>query len=328
MPQIATWVVASVMCTFVFGGCTAPDLEVRAKSSVRFNPFSNINNCVVAKALQPQIRVCYQGSGVAPIHKNYVRDGILAWFAPLRQLNPGVTSNVVEDCSAPDLIVKIKQGDGTAEGRCGYVETFRQRPYVSFLHELGHAVAGLNDTYIINPTGKGGKAGRCQPGQPESIMCWGAMGRPELYPDDFAGIQSQFRKLGLDSQPGQTQQPTTFPGATVPTTVRPDQTIVNNPTLFVAMGRPANTAADTYSIYVSAPPTTRSVVACSGQQLDCMQFGPGFSETIGAGTINGRSIYETRYAYRAGQSEFITVVSKNEFSQTIARQVITFRPQR
>ena len=119
----------------------------------------------------------------------------MKWFRALRLIDDNVTDLVVFSCDKPLLNIQLEPGSGTSMGRCGYALLYSQRPYGTYLHEFGHAVAGLADTY------SGGSAGNCISGQPQSIMCWGAYGPDDaagynrLFPDDVKGIQAQYRRI-------------------------------------------------------------------------------------------------------------------------------------
>jgi len=92
------------------------------------------------------------------------------------------------------LTIHLRPGKGTSYASPSVTTIYLTRPYGTWTHELGHALAGLGDTY------KGG-AGSCG-NQPESLMCWGAYGpraNPEewstLWLDDIKGIQANYKKV-------------------------------------------------------------------------------------------------------------------------------------
>lgn len=165
----------------------------------------NAQGCTMRFAREPAIRVCVYGNAAQgqtlEKSRNFSKRALLTWFRALRQIDDQVSSDVTFSCEKPHLKVNILSGNGTSMARCGYAQIYSQRPYGTYLHEFGHAVAGLGDTYY------GGSAGNCISGHPQSVMCWGAYGPDDqagynrLFPDDVKGIQTQYRKIIGAMQP-------------------------------------------------------------------------------------------------------------------------------
>ena len=167
---------------------------------------SSLRSSTVADARKDEIKVCLSGSVSA---ENYDRSqawslrAILTWFRTLKVLDDAVTANVTYTCSDYDLYFQLRDGNGTSYASPSWINVYMSRPYGTWTHELGHALAALGDTY------QGGSAGNCRSGHPESLMCWGAYGprrNPEefstLWPDDIAGVQGNYRRLfGNDLTP-------------------------------------------------------------------------------------------------------------------------------
>jgi hypothetical protein len=188
--------VSSLVAGFAVSSCDRPGED--GSSSLDYLTM-NSSGCTLRYAREPEIRLCIQGNaaGGASLEraKDYSKRALLSWFRALRQIDDKVTNQVVFSCNKPHLKVQLDQGNGTSMGRCGYTRIYSQRPYGTYLHEFGHAVAGLADTY------SGGSAGNCVSGQPQSVMCWGAYGPKDgagynhLFPDDVKGIQNIYRKI-------------------------------------------------------------------------------------------------------------------------------------
>lgn len=168
-------------------------------SKLDYLTMSRTESCTIRYAREPEIRICIYGSAASGQSleraRYYSKKALLKWFRALRQIDDKVTDDVAFSCEKPHLKIQLEPGSGTSMGRCGYTLIYSQRPYGTYLHEFGHAVAGLADTY------SGGSAGNCISGQPQSIMCWGAYGPDDaagynrLFPDDVKGIQNQYRKI-------------------------------------------------------------------------------------------------------------------------------------
>ena len=180
-------------------------------SKPHFIPFSSASQCGFTYGYYPELKVCFDSAGASNAaverQKKYFTIGIGKWMDALRQIDPRLTNRVALSCNNPHFNVTVNPGSGIATSGCGQANVFSSEssgdesgedPVLqgTTLHELGHGLAGLNDTY------SGRQAGACQDGQPESIMCWGgygskkdAQGYKTLYDDDIQGIQSQFQKF-------------------------------------------------------------------------------------------------------------------------------------
>lgn len=159
---------------------------------------SSVRSSTIADARKETINVCLQGSVTAPDlerSKTWARRAILTWLRTAKVIDVRVTSNVAYSCENRDLTINLRNGSGTSFASPSVSTIYMTRPYGTWTHELGHALAGLNDTYA-------GGAGSCKSGQPLSLMCWGAYGpraNPEewstMWPDDIAGMQANYRKI-------------------------------------------------------------------------------------------------------------------------------------
>lgn len=169
-------------------------------NEIRYSTFpeSSVRRCSMMKSQKPAFNICLDGKATAPDLErahSWAARASLTWFRALKVLDEKVTKNVVFTCQDPHLTIHLRPGSGTSYASPGVTNIYLTRPYGTWTHELGHALAGLSDTYV------GGKAGSCG-GQPPSLMCWGAYGpraNPEewstLWPDDIKAIQSNFNKV-------------------------------------------------------------------------------------------------------------------------------------
>lgn len=127
----------------------------------------------------PQIRVCLQSTSPEISAASWLpsaEQAVTAWIEPLRtitvaKLTTDIQIVIKDDCEldAFDHVIKLHPGNtrsSHAPGAGSSVTSFYvgdKRGYAVLLHETGHAV-GLGDTYLDS-------GGKCQPGQPPSVMC-------------------------------------------------------------------------------------------------------------------------------------------------------------
>lgn len=204
MPRLSRFIFGLSVCSagaigIFLSSCNFKKNANQQISKLDYLTMGRTDTCTLRYAREPAIRLCIYGSAAngqsLEKARYYSKKALLKWFRALRQIDDKVTDEVVFTCDKPHLKVQLEPGNGTSMGRCGYTRIYSQRPYGTYLHEFGHAVAGLADTY------SGGSAGNCISGQPQSVMCWGAYGPDDaagynrLFPDDVKGIQNQYRKI-------------------------------------------------------------------------------------------------------------------------------------
>lgn len=174
---------------FLMTACNAAQQQPEQHGTeLNYAKMSDPNSCSIKYAFEPEFRVCFTNTPSKNI-EDYTIRGIHEYLNVARTLSSDVTKKVVKSCLNPHLTVNVRQGSGTSTAGPRRINTYSSKGYGTILHELGHAFACLGDTYVS------GKAGRCQPGQPESIMCWGNYGKHELYADDIAGIKAMFKQV-------------------------------------------------------------------------------------------------------------------------------------
>jgi hypothetical protein len=204
MPRLSSFMVGTIVCGagslgVFLSSCNFKKTAPQNVSRLDYLTMGGIQACTLRYAREPAVRICIYGGAAGgkslETAQSHSKRALLKWFRALRQIDDKVTDQVVFSCDKPHLKIQLEPGSGTSMGRCGYALIYSQRPYGTYLHEFGHAVAGLADTY------SGGSAGNCISGQPQSIMCWGAYGPDDaagynrLFPDDVKGIQAQYRRI-------------------------------------------------------------------------------------------------------------------------------------
>jgi len=167
---------------------------------------SMVRQSVIAKALEPELRVCLEGSmnseDLARV-KLWTQRSVLTWLRAAKLIDQRIAGDMAFSCEKSHMTVRLRQGSGTSFASPSVANIYLTRPYGTWTHEFGHALAGLSDTY------SGRTAGDCVSGQPESLMCWGAYGPrtdikqwSSLWTDDVSGMQANYRKVfGKDLTP-------------------------------------------------------------------------------------------------------------------------------
>jgi hypothetical protein len=163
---------------------------------------SQVKKCTFTAALQSAVRVCIKGKiseeiGEATLQK-LIKRAINTWFNAIKDIEPNVTEEVEFTCDKYHLVVNANTGAGKSRALCGDIVNLatgksEKSVYNSTLHELGHALAVLYDTYV------GGTSMRCKPGQPQSVMCGNYTEKDSddytaLMEDDIKGFQAQYEK--------------------------------------------------------------------------------------------------------------------------------------
>ncbi len=197
--KLMRWSLLSFMCLGLFSlaSCSRPGTT----SDLAFIPWSSsmVRNSTIGKALEPELHICLQGSmNPADLErvKTWARRATLTWLRALKMVDERVVGRVLFSCEKSHLRLNLRPGGGTSYASPSVSTIYLTRPYGTWTHELGHALAGLSDTY------SGSSAGVCRSGQPESLMCWGAYGpraNPESWStqwsDDIAGIRYNYAQI-------------------------------------------------------------------------------------------------------------------------------------
>lgn len=180
---------------------------------------SSVKRSAIAKSLESNFKICLEGTMNAQDSaraKAWATRAVLTWMRAIKLIDNRISGQLSLSCSAPNLTIKLRQGGGTSFASPSVTTIYLTRPYGTWTHELGHAFAGLSDTY------SGRTAGSCISGQPASLMCWGAYGPrtdaekwSSLWADDVAGIQTNYRKIFGSQLPPPEWAPTVNPEASL-----------------------------------------------------------------------------------------------------------------
>lgn len=186
---------AAVVC--LASACSSEDLGL-SRDYISWSE-SSIRDSTIMKAQAPTINVCLQGrASTADLDraKLWTKQSLLTWLRTLKVVDQRVTSSLTLTCTDRHLTINLLSGSGRSYASPSVANLYLGVAYGTWTHELGHAFAGLSDTYT------GSSAGACRSGQPESLMCWGAYGPRRdhaawstLWQDDIAGIQANFRRV-------------------------------------------------------------------------------------------------------------------------------------
>ena len=190
--------------------CAENAEQYHQHSELHFKHMGTNKGCGLTQARAETFNVCIRGNVDSKYVKRaegFLERSLLTWMRALKQIDDKVTGNISFSCEKKaHLNITLRPGNGTSFAGCrrggGRSTIYVGKSYGTTLHEMGHAFAGLADTY------SGRSAGNCQPGQPASIMCWGAYGPNKdakgfslLWEDDVKGIQARYRRIFTDLTP-------------------------------------------------------------------------------------------------------------------------------
>lgn len=284
--------------------CSKPQVaNSDGHSNLDFISFNEERSSTLLAVRESEFRLCVRNQGYKgdmEKQKQNAMVALLTWYRALRQIDPKVQNNIKQSCSNSHMDVLVFSGGNRSSARGHQISVFADNGDGSILHEMGHAFAGLSDTY---DTGAG-LAGRCVPGQPQSVMCWGmygnhdASGHSLLYKDDIDGIQANYTRVFRD-----------VAGAKPDTSIDPTTTLdINNPWpggaggnggvgLYAKLG--PETTPNAADLYVSVPVGTAAVFVCTGAQEVCKAAGatntkPGIKlDLLGQTKLPPRSIFKS-----------------------------------
>jgi len=242
------------------------DTHEEPQSMLHFIPHRTTQNISLRYARQPVFKVCTRGA-TNPKVEQWSVQAVLTWLRAARKIDDRVTRAVEVSCQSPHLVIEMRNGSGVSHAYPGHANFYTGKPFGELVHELGHALAGLSDTY------QGRQAGNCKPGQPQSNMCWGAYGPRAnpgqysgLWPDDILGVHSQHKKLFPDARPPvnaaaiDAEAPIDF-RSPWPEDGEEDHSDDSNHAgrMFVALASSPSAAA---TLYLSTPKSAQTVILC------------------------------------------------------------------
>ncbi len=186
----------------ILSSCGGSDIKEHQSDYLSWGT-SSVKRSTIRASREESIRVCMSGRisrDDADRATAWSTESLLVWLRALKVIDTRVTSRITYTCDNPHLTWNIRSGNGRANARPGQVNIYTARPFGTWSHELGHAFAGLSDTYA-------GGAGKCKSGQPLSLMCWGAYGPradhseySTLWEDDILGVQANYNKVFRDEK--------------------------------------------------------------------------------------------------------------------------------
>ena len=158
-----------------------------------------VRNSLIAKALEPELRICVDGdmnSTELDRVRIWAQKAALTWLRVAKVIDARVPGKVTFSCDKYHMALHMVRGEGTSHASPSVSTIYLKRPFGTWTHEFGHALVGLSDTY------SGRTAGDCVSGQPESLMCWGAYGPKKddaahstLWTDDINGFKANYYKI-------------------------------------------------------------------------------------------------------------------------------------
>ena len=180
--KMMVWVAGSALLASACGSVEHGEQEDH------YRLWQQSKKCLVNMSLEPAIKICVHGQADLERGRKMVTNSLGQWLDAVRQIHSGVTDKIEFTCDKPHGYVRIRGGSGRAFASAGKTTVYNTSKLGTYLHEFGHAFACLGDTY------RNGTAGKCQAGQPNSIMCDGFL-RNNLSSDDIAGVHEQFKRM-------------------------------------------------------------------------------------------------------------------------------------
>lgn len=151
----------------------------------------------ISASQKDELKVCLNGNMSQEDFervKKWSIKSVLTWLRVAKSVDDSVVGKITFTCSRYDLLIRLRPGSGTSFASAGETTIYLARPYGTWTHELGHALAALGDTY------QGRTAGSCRSGHDPSLMCWGAYGPRRdheefstLWEDDINGFLHNYR---------------------------------------------------------------------------------------------------------------------------------------
>lgn len=180
-------------CVVAAGSCKTISPRNDSAAHTKYLISMGAQYCPIQKANQESIRVCLQGADTSQQKSDEIKKAATMWMDAIRSKYAQAKAQIKMTCEQPDITVNIAHGYGTPMTYLGMPATlsiYTGTEFGNILHEFGHAIPCLDDTYV------GGSAGYCVQGQPKSVMCYGLLIN-ELTEDDVAGAISQYEAIGL-----------------------------------------------------------------------------------------------------------------------------------
>lgn len=179
-------------------------LTSSARGYILFSP-SAVRQCSLKDATKPEFKICLSGAATNPDlerNKTYAVHAAMTWLRSFKMLDKAVTDTVTFTCNSPALTIVILNGNGRSYAQPAKTWIYSAVPLGVWIHELGHALVGLGDTYASG-------ACQCKQGEPISNMCCAASGArgdhtkwSTLYNDDVTGAVINYQTMyGITEAP-------------------------------------------------------------------------------------------------------------------------------
>ncbi len=174
----------------------------KEKDALDFLTFSSGYTGAISYLKSETFNICLSGTQNSndQIFRNWIQSSMENWLEPIRLLSSEISSEVriVDKDEVSECHINFE----VVTGQWGFTNLWEiprivvgpNVPYGVVFHEFGHAL-GLADTY------ENGTSGRCQPGQPQSLMC--NISFDQLQQDDVDGITYIFKRVFPNEQPPQ-----------------------------------------------------------------------------------------------------------------------------
>ena len=309
--------------------------QTESQSMLHFIPFRSTQGISLHYARESVFKICTENATSPEVDQRAIRS-VLVWLKAARKNDDRITRNVAISCNSPHLTINMISGSGVSTARPGSANYYTGQGVGELVHELGHALVGLSDTY------EGRKAGSCQSGQPQSNMCWGAYGpraKPSqysgLWPDDVEGVASQVKKVFADAKPPMNSaminaeepldvnNPWPAEGLNNPVNNIPDGTIPQNQ-IYAALG---SATADTSILLVSVPLNTQRVLACpSISDVNACSTSASRIELTGVQSRSNHIVFASRTSVEISPSTPIYVFAIDLANRLTMMRGLAFRP--
>lgn len=275
---------------------------------------------------EPEFRICTRGATSSSTDDRAIRS-VLIWLKAARIADGKVTKNVKISCNKAHLNIEMIAGRGRSMGGPSSLMYYTGQAMGELVHELGHALVGLGDTYA-------GGAGVCKAGQPQSNMCWGAYGPRSdmqkysgLWPDDIEGVQRKVKRLFRDAIPPanasaiNAEEPLLDANNPWPEVTNGGGGSVSPPSnlLFAAL---EDSSTSSMRVFISTPQTARGVILCPSQVdfRTCSQSTDRI-ELTQSRTVGDRLIWSTPRAVNLNNGTILSGFATNDTKQSLGQTI-------
>ena len=304
--------------------------EEQSHSMLHYIPFSTTNGISLRHARASVFNICTRGATNADVEQRSIQ-AVLTWLKAVRKVDDKVTNKVAISCSNPHLNINMISGTGVSYASPGNANYYTGQAVGELIHELGHALAGLSDTFV------GCQAGACKDGHSQSNMCWGAYGPrantekfSALWSDDIAGVSAQHKKLFPDAVPPVNADsidaeaplnmanpwPTSgTPGGATPVTA--------GNRIYAAL---SNSTTNSATLLMSAALGTQRILVCSGiSDVTLCATSPSRIELQNQAIQGDRVIFSSPTAFTVAETPIIYSFAVDATNTLTSKQAFKFK---